>query len=177
MAAVAVLCFAADVVHWMGRDGRYEGAIPLIPIMIGAFFLHGLAPVGSTAILVAEKTRWQPAIQLLHVMGVMLANIVLTHRWGAVGAAWALLLSSGLFSAMYLLCGHVAYPLHLEWGRLGTLILGSALVTVGVLQTSQIGIKALLLGLLLVWVAVVALRRRAGWIFSQVVQEGSGPSA
>ena len=65
VAAVAVLCFGGDVVQWVSRDGRYQGALPLIPIMIGVFFLQGLAPVGSTAILVAEKTSWQPAIQLV----------------------------------------------------------------------------------------------------------------
>lgn len=163
VAAVAVLCFGADVVQWMSRDGRYQGALPLISIMVGAFFLHGLAPVGSTAILVAEKTSWQPAIQLVHTIGVIVANTVLTHRWGAVGAAWALLLSSGLFSAMYLLAGHYAYPLNLEWGRLGALLLGSVMVTAGVLDTSHIGIKATLLGILLVWVGAIVFRRRSGW--------------
>ena len=108
----------------MSRDGRYLGALPLIPIMIGVFFLQGLAPIGSTAILVAERTSWQPAIQLLHVAGVIGANLVLTQRWGATGAAWALLLSSGLFSGMYLVAGHYAHPLKLEWGRLGALLLG-----------------------------------------------------
>ena len=162
LAAVAVLCFAPDLVHWMGRDGRYEGAVPLVPIMIGAFFLHGLAPIGSTGILAAEKTTWQPPIQLVHVAGVILANILLTRQWGAVGAAWALLLSSGLFSAMYMLCGHRAYPLNLEWGRVGGTVLGSALAATGMLFTSNIWTKALLLGLLLAWVGTIVLRRPPG---------------
>ncbi len=175
VAAVAVLCFAADVVQWMSRDGRYQGALPLIPIMIGVFFLQGLAPVGSTAILVAERTSWQPAIQLLHVAGVIMANLVLTQRWGATGAAWALLLSSGLFSAMYLFAGHYAHPLNLEWGRLAALALGGALLTVGVAHTSHLGIKAALFLLLLAWVGVIVVRRRAGWGVAQVSPEESGP--
>lgn len=175
VAAVAVLCFAADVVQWMSRDGRYQGALPLIPIMIGVFFLQGLAPVGSTAILVAERTSWQPAIQLLHVAGVIMANLVLTQRWGATGAAWALLLSSGLFSAMYLFAGHYVHPLNLEWGRLGALALGGALFTVAVAHTSHIGIKAALFVLLLIWVGVIVFRRRAGWGVALVSPEESGP--
>jgi O-antigen/teichoic acid export membrane protein len=159
LAAVAVLCFASDLVHWLGRDGRYEGAVSLVPIMIGAFFLQGLAPIGSTAILAAEKTTWQPPIQFMHVTGVVLANIVLTRQWGSVGAAWALLLSSGLFSGMYLFWGHRAYPLNVEWKRVGGVALGSAVVATGVLFASHIWIKALLLGLLLAWVGAIVLRR------------------
>ena len=175
VAAVAVLCFAADVVQWMSRDGRYQGALPLIPIMIGVFFLQGLAPVGSTAILVAERTSWQPAIQLLHVAGVIIANFVLTQRWGATGAAWSLLLSSGLFSGMYLFAGHYAHPLNLEWGRLGALALGGALLTVGVVQAPDIGIKAVLFVLLLVWVGAIIFIRRSTKGVDQVSPEESGP--
>ena len=75
-----------------------------------------------------------------------MANSVLTQRWGAVGAAWALLLSSGLFSAMYLLAGHYAHPLNLEWGRLGALASGSVHGHGGVVHISHIGIKAALFG-------------------------------
>jgi O-antigen/teichoic acid export membrane protein len=159
LAAVAVLCVASDLVHWMGRDGRYEGAVSLVPIMIGAFFLHGLAPIGSTAILAAEKTKWQPPIQLVHVTGVIFANMILTRQWGSVGAAWALLVSSGLFSAMYLFWGQIAYPLNVEWKRVGGVAMGSAVAAIGVLFTSHLWIKALLLGLLLAWVGTIALKR------------------
>lgn len=162
LVTAAVICFAADVVQWMSGDGRYVGALPLIPIMIGVFFLQGLAPIGSTAILVAERTSWQPVIQLLHVTGVIVANLVLTQRWGATGAAWALLLSSGLFSGMYLFAGHYAYPLNLEWGRLGALLLGGAFFTIGLLQTSHVGIKVALFLLCLIWVGTIVFRGRSG---------------
>lgn len=172
--AVAVFCFADDVIQWMSQDGRYQGALPLVPIMVGAFFLHGLAPVGSTAILVAERTSWQPTIQLVQVIGVIVANTVLTQRWGAAGAAWALLLSSGLFGTMYLVAGQHAYPLNLEWGRLAALVLGSALVTVGVAETSRIGTRAVLLSVLLVWVGAIVFRHRSSWGAAQVSPERGG---
>lgn len=160
--AVVVLSFAADVLQWMSHDGRYQGALSLIPIMLGAFFLHGLAPVGSTAILVAEKTSWQPLIQLVQVSGVVAANSVLTTNWGVLGAAWALLLSSGLFSAMYLIAGQATHPLKLEWGRLLAVIFGSAVVAIGVAQTSKVGSKGILLCVLLLWVGIIIARRRSG---------------
>jgi O-antigen/teichoic acid export membrane protein len=163
VAAVAVLCVASDVIQWMSRDSRYEGALPLVPIMAAAFFLHGLAPVGSTAIMVAERTSWQPVIQLIQVIGVVLANIVFTQRWGATGAAWSLFLSSGLFSGMYLVAGQYAHPLNLEWRRLGALVFGSALVTVGAWETSRTGLRIALLCVLVVYVAVIVLRHRPGW--------------
>ena len=168
VASVAVLCVASDVIQWMSRDGRYEGALPLVPIMVAAFFLHGLAPVGSTAILVAERTNWQPAIQFVQVIGVVLANNIFTQRWGATGAAWSLFLSSGLFSGMYLVAGQWAYPLNLEWIRLGALLLGSALVTVGVLETSHTGVKIILLCVLVVYVGVILLGSRPGWSHADV---------
>ncbi len=144
LAAVAVSCFAADVVQWMSRDGRYLGALPLIPIMIGVFFLHGTRPHridgdlgGRTDELAACHSTaacgWSDRGQL-----------VLTQRWGATGAAWALLLSSGLFSAMYLVAGHYPIRLSSSGGAWGRCCWGAPSVTVGVMQTSHIGIKVAL---------------------------------
>jgi hypothetical protein len=76
---------------------------------------------------------------------------------------------------MYLFAGHYAYPLNLEWRRLGALALGGALFTVGVLQTSHIGIKATFFLLLLVWMGVILFRRRSVGRVVHVSPEGSGP--
>jgi O-antigen/teichoic acid export membrane protein len=173
--AVAVLCFAVDILQWMNPDGRYQGALPLIPIMLGAFFLHGLAPVGSTALLVAERTSWQPAIQLVQVAGVVGANVVLTRSWGVVGAAWAMLSSSGLFSAMYLMVGQIAYPLTLEWPRLLALGLGSAAIAVGVARTSHVGLKTFLLCVLMVGVGIIVSWRRSHYDSAKILEKDGNP--
>ena len=76
---------------------------------------------------------------------------------------------------MYLVAGHYAHPLKLEWGRLGALLLGGTFITVGVMQTSHIGIKVALFVLFLIWVGTIVFRRRSAAVVAQRCPEGSGP--
>lgn len=158
--AVAVLLLGPLVVTWFSSSGRYNAALPLLPIMVVCYFFQGLVPLGVLAILVAEQTAWQPVIQLIQLTAVVGGNVALTPTMGAQGAAWALLLACCVQAALYLAVGQRAYPLHMQWGRVAAVTAGGGLV--GVVAGSQANgamVKALWLLAYGAWITTVIFHR------------------
>ncbi len=155
--ALAVLLFAPDVIRWAGQEERYLAAVPLLPILVLCYVVQGLAPIGSAAVIVSERTWWQPLVQTVQVAVVIVANIVLTSRFGVFGAAWSLLLSYGVLVGLTLVVAQIVYPVKLEWMKLALLALGLALAGGGaVWSTATLPVQLLLLasyGLLAVLIA------------------------
>lgn len=133
LAALGVLLFAIPVLTWFGFESRYAEAAPLVPVFVFGYFLFGLAPLGSAAVQVGEKTKWQPMIQLVHVCIVVTANVLLTKTYGAWGAAWALTVCYGALAGLYLLAGQRAYSVIVPWGRVwGLMFVGGVVAVLGV---------------------------------------------
>lgn len=117
-AAIIVLLMAPTLLIWLSRDMTYSKALPLIPILVVAYFFQGLAPLGTAAVLVAERTLWQTPVQFVQVLAVIVANVLLTHQFGTKGAAWSLVITYGLLAIMYLTIGQRVHPLIIERARI-----------------------------------------------------------
>jgi len=160
--ALAVLLFGPVVVEWFGKGGRFDQALPLLPILVGGFFLQGLVPLGSMAVLVAERTVWHLIIQTIQLLVVIGVNLSLTQQLGAVGAAWSLLVACGVQAGLYMGVGQQVYSVRLEWPRLGALVAGGAVAGVLAISFASAGIAVKSLWLL----------AYVGWVFGVVYRRG-----
>lgn len=163
LVAVSVLLLGPLVVTWFSPPGRYDAALPLLPIMVACYFFHGLVPLGVLAILMAEQTVWQPVIQLIQLAAVVVGNVSFTPTMGVQGAAWALLLACCVQAVLYLAVGQRAYPLHMQWSRVAAVIAGGGLIgAVAGSQASGVMMKVLWLLAYGAWVTAVVFHRVRG---------------
>jgi O-antigen/teichoic acid export membrane protein len=137
LAALAVLLLAVPVLGWFGFESRYAEAIPLIPLFVLGYYLFGLAPLGTAAVQVGEKTAWQPLLQFVHVAIVIGTNMVLTRLYGVWGAAWALVICYGSLAGLYLWAGHHAYAISMQWARMAAIVAAGAVVGLAGVWWSQ----------------------------------------
>jgi len=120
--AITVFLMAPTLLMWLSRNAAYSSALPLIPILVVAYFFQGLAPLGTAAVLVAERTLWQPPLQLVQVLAVIGANLALTQHFGTKGAAWSLVITYGVLATMYLTIGQQVHPLIIERARIAMVL-------------------------------------------------------
>lgn len=120
--------FAPEFIAYVG-DPDYAASAPLVIILAPALFssqLYFFLP----GFLIAKKTTRQMWVAIAGAVVAIAANLVLTPRFGATGAAWATLLASLLFIGAWFAASQPLYRVPLRWGRL--IALYAAALAVGI---------------------------------------------
>ncbi len=133
--AVAVSCFAPELVRLLAPDKGYAGAERIIPWIVFSFAIHGCVYLLTAGIGIAKKTIWASIIFCAAgAIKVALAFAFIPH-FGIMGAAVTTLVA---FSAEFVMTYFVVqriYPLPLAKGRIVSIFVLSALALAGVLAT------------------------------------------
>ncbi len=94
--------------------------LPVVALGIWGYALHTFVKIG------VELTKKTYLFTISYIMALVInviLNYLLVPRWGAMGAAWATLLTYFCFSIFGYLVYRHCYPIKLEWGRLAKLLL------------------------------------------------------
>ncbi len=102
-------------------DQRWAPSAPVLTVLCGYGLLLGLILAGYDALRAAGRPGLYLRAQAVHVVLLLATSIVLVHRAGILGVAWAQVLAAGV----------VAVGVAVELGRAGVLRPGSARTLVG----------------------------------------------
>lgn len=97
------------VVHVMAGNG-YEGAAPVAEIIIFSYVVYGIYFVLTNQIWYAKKTHYLPFITGTTAIFSLAISILLIPKFGIMGAAYALLLSSTFYVILTYFFSIKAYP-------------------------------------------------------------------
>lgn len=99
---LVVILFAAEtVLLWTGSSETMEAVAPLLALLAGAGLFTALASSSYRLALAYGWTRLGVQVGLVHLLFYFPLLIVLTQRWGALGAAWAGLVTTGLIQIVF----------------------------------------------------------------------------
>jgi O-antigen/teichoic acid export membrane protein len=97
---------------------RYWGGIPVIPVILAAYVLHGMYVNFLASVTISKRTDLLVWITGLGAVVNIGTNFLLIPRIGMMGAAWATLLSYGSMAFALWALGRRVYPIPYEYGRL-----------------------------------------------------------
>jgi len=109
-------------------DRSFHEAYKIIPLLILVTFLRGIHYVFQSGILIAKQTKVIPPITAASAVLNIAALYFLTPRFGAIGAALALVLASLLDTALTYHFSQRVYPVPFELGRIGKILAAAVLV-------------------------------------------------
>ena len=123
----------AGEVVWLLGNPSYSGAAPLVPILASAYLFSPFIFVGSSQIL--SRKRSCLLVWIILAAGVLnlALNFALIPPLGELGAAAATWLTYGGHAALIWWWSRRLYPLPLEYGRIGRLLV----LTVGCLAVAS----------------------------------------
>jgi len=123
----------------------------VIPVVVLAYLLHGAFLLLSIGIGIEKRARYYPMITAAAAGTNIALDLVLIPRFGMMGAAWATVAGYFVMAALGGIISHRLYPIPLETGRLGQIVLAAAatyalsrLAPAGLV--AAIAVKAALLG-------------------------------
>ena len=97
---------------------EYRGVAPLVPILALAMGVQTMRSLPSTSLNIAKKTSVYPTVTAVGAAVSIVMYLLLIPRFGARGAAFALLISQILTSALMIYLAQRAYRIPYEIGRL-----------------------------------------------------------
>lgn len=127
-----VALFSGELISFIMPDEYLPSALPLAILCFG-IVLQATQQVTAVGVSIEKKTYLFARLAWL-VAGVNLAgNWLLIPVYGAVGAAWATVISYVVLTASYLFYTQRLHPLQLQWRKLGALLmLGGFIAAVAV---------------------------------------------
>jgi len=162
------------------RPVFWTGA-PVIPVVVLAYLLHGAFLLLSIGIGIEKRARYYPMITAAAAGTNIALDLVLIPGFGMMGAAWATVAGYFVMATLGGIISHRLYPIPLETGRLGQIVLAAA-VTYALSRLAPAGlvaavaVKAALLGAFaLTLVARGVLRGPGGGIVDQTTITGEQP--
>ena len=123
----AMALFSGEVIGLFMPQDYHASAMPLAILCFG-IIIQSSQQVTAAGISIAKKTYLFARIAWLTAAVNFGANLVLIPTYGALGAAWATLISYLLLSGAYLYWSQRLHPIRVQWGRLITLLLLGAVV-------------------------------------------------
>ena len=125
-AVLVLLCagtaaIARDLVQLM-LTPQYQAAIPIVPIIAVGLAFQGLYLLTSIGLNVTSRTEFYPVTTIVAATVGLGSGLVLMPRLGAVGAAWAFLLSFVTQAGIGFVLARRFYPIPYEWGRLSRVV-------------------------------------------------------
>ncbi len=162
------------------RPVFWTGA-PVIPVVVLAYLLHGAFLLLSIGIGIEKRARYYPMITAAAAGTNIALDLVLIPGFGMMGAAWATVAGYFVMAALGGIISHRLYPIPLETGRLGQIVLAAAttyalsrLAPDGLV--AAVAVKAALLGAFaLTLIARGILRGPGGGIVEQTAITGEQP--
>jgi len=121
---VALGLYTPELIRLLGYS-QYAGAAPLVPILAPAL-LFVQVYVFAPGFMIAERTGLQLLISLLGAGAAVAFNYVFVAQGGAVGAAFATLVSSTLFIGSWFWISQRFYPVPVNWGRIALMVAAAA---------------------------------------------------
>ena len=113
----ATTAVAGDLVRLMlGTD--YLGAIPVVPIVAAATACQGIYLLTSIGLNLTSQTQYYPVTTFTAAAAGLGAGLVLMPRFGALGAASALLVGFAVQAAVAFRFSRRVYPIPYEWSRI-----------------------------------------------------------
>lgn len=109
---------------------EFRAAAPVIPVVAGAYLLHGVFLLTSVGIGVSKRARYYPMITAVVALVNVAANFLLIPRFGMMGAAWATLASYAVMAGLGAVISQRLYAIPFEKGRMAAFGAGAAAVYV-----------------------------------------------
>ena len=106
------------------RPVFWTGA-PVIPVVVLAYLLHGAFLLVSIGIGIEKRARYYPMITAVAAGTNIVLDLALIPRFGMMGAAWATVAGYLVMAALGGIVSHRLYPIPLEAGRLGLIMLAA----------------------------------------------------
>lgn len=119
--AAGTTAVARDLVLLM-LTPQYLDAIPIVPIIAIGLAFQGFYLLTSIGLNISSRTEYYPITTIIAAGVGLAAGVVLMPRYGALGAAWAFLLSFATQAAVGFVFARRLYPIPYEWGRLARIV-------------------------------------------------------
>jgi O-antigen/teichoic acid export membrane protein len=97
----------------------------VIPVVVLAYLLHGAFLLVSIGIGIEKRARYYPMITAVAAGTNIVLDLALIPRFGMMGAAWATVAGYLVMAALGGIVSHRLYPIPLEAGRLGLIMLAA----------------------------------------------------
>jgi len=130
---VALSGLAAPLMDLM-LPADYRGVAPLVPILALAMGVQTMRSLPSTSLNIAKKTNVYPTVTAVGAGVSVAMYFLLIPRYGARGAAFALLASQILTTALMIYLSQRAYRIPYEIGRLAKISATGVLTYVTMIQ-------------------------------------------
>ena len=119
--ALVLAVFGGDLLRLMAAESFWRAA-QLVPIVVAAYFIHGLYYMMVNGIYYADQTRLLPLVTGVAAAVNFGANILLIPRIGMMGAAWATLVALAVMAVLTFVLAQRVYPIPFETGRIGRVL-------------------------------------------------------
>jgi O-antigen/teichoic acid export membrane protein len=141
---------------------EYFGAIPIVPLVALATAFQGVYLLTSIGLNLTGRTQYYPAVTFVAAGVGLGAGLILTPRFGTVGAATSLVIAFATQATLAFYLSRRAYRIEYEWSRLiRVVVAGLAAVGVSLWLIPTVGI---VLGLLLRGLTTVIVYIAALWL-------------
>ncbi|MBN8589689.1 MAG: polysaccharide biosynthesis C-terminal domain-containing protein [Rhodothermia bacterium] len=128
---LSITFFAHEIVSFPLPGGKtllpseYWFALPIVPIVLGAYFLQGWENIFSAGIYIQKQTSRLIPITLLGALATFLLNFFLVPQYGILAAAWStfgayLVMSLGVYFS-----SQQIYPIQQHWGQVGLMVIAA----------------------------------------------------
>lgn len=127
------LCIAVPIKEFIQilLSNEYLEAYRVIPLVLLGSVFYGTNWVFKGGLMIRKKTSLICLVTGITAAANLLLNWVLVRRYGAMGAATAIMLSYFLYSAIMFAVSYRHYPLPYEIGRIVKLFTAAAIIFVG----------------------------------------------
>jgi O-antigen/teichoic acid export membrane protein len=113
------LCLLADELAVMLGGPRYEGAAPVIPVVVLAYYCLTAADLMDSGFYVSRRTAWKAPITMASTVVILTLYALLIPGHGAFGAALATLGGFAFHAVLTWRVSQRVFPVDYEWGRTG----------------------------------------------------------
>ncbi len=119
---VALATFAPDIVSLVSPGKAYALSGVVAPVLLIGYLFYGVSPLLEVGIYLQRKTLWKPAIVAVQAVACTVLLWQFVPRWGATGAAWALVGSEAVLCLCLYLVARRLFRISYEWPRLAALL-------------------------------------------------------
>jgi O-antigen/teichoic acid export membrane protein len=118
---LAGILFSPEIIQWIVPQ-QYKGASIYVAPILFAYLLQGFYYFASASLLYYKKTRLLPLMTLVSAALTVGLNLWWIPIWGALGSAWATLVSFGMLFSMSYILGRRYQQLDLPKAKLSILV-------------------------------------------------------
>jgi len=170
--------FSPEFLSVIARRPEYQRAAGILPIIMSAQLVYGTVNIIDCGITFSRRTILHTYIFIACIPINIVLNVVLISRYGAIGAAWAALITFTLLATLVYIVSNRLYRFEVEGRRLAVAVATAAAV-VGLSHAANFGglteiaFKCGLIALMLYVLMFYVLRadERAG--FTSLIVRGS----